>query len=373
MNNNLLLMMLLLLAGNFCLAQDNQNNERVWDSDNSVHATYKVNNFDEPIIDRDSLYIPVKNGKKVELHIAALKDTKISRIFRPLKPFEECKAFAIENGFIYYHTTEKVTKVNMANKQVLWTAEYTSKWGAQLPPVILDQYITATTDDCMLVLDKESGKQVQLIKSKNLEESPSLSGNNLIYSKFNGTVMCMSLKTSKELWRIDVGESSGFGSLTDGQNIYLPSWSPRFYCLNRQSGKPNWVLNLDDIKNGCGSGFEEVPVLIDDKLYAPHRDEGLFVLDKNTGKLIRNIETASSSEDITGGAGIYNNHIIYASNKNLYIYSIEAETLIHRIKLPTEFRSDIFIEDSYLVIANKGYYKLAPIVVVYDLNKFIGE
>lgn len=333
---------------------------------NALVSNYQLSNYSDPIVSGDSIYIPVRSkDKKFTIHISALSDSEIAQIYSPPENMELASNFTIDDDHIYYHTTESVTKIDRKSNNLLWEANYSSKWAAQWEPEILGKYVVSITDDTILILDKNTGAIVQEIKGRGFEDGISLSGNNFIGTKGGGKTFAIDLSTGEKIWSIDVGDEAGYGSVTDGDNIYLPSWDPKFYSLNRTTGKTNWILDLRKIKNGCGSGFEEAPVLVGDNLYAVHRDYGLFIINKNTGAVS---EVIDFGVNIVDNLVEYKGNLVFCSNNYLHIFSIKENKEVKRIKLPQEVLSGVTLKNNYAIIGEGNQYNRTANVMVFDLD-----
>ena len=343
----------------------------LYSQSNPLIADYRINNYSDPIISGDSLFIPVRSStKEFQIHVAALKDNQIARVYLPPTKMSRETSFTIEDGFIYYHVSGKLSKYEMRNNKRLWEVSYSSKWGAQWEPVILGKYVISIVDDTILVVDKTTGTIIQEIKGKGFEDGISLSGNYLIGTKAGGQTFAIDLSTGKKKWGIDVGDEAGYGSVTDNNNLYLPSWDPKFYCVDRETGKPKWTLDLRKIKNGCGSGFEEAPVMFGPNLYAVHRDHGLFIINKSNG----NVEEVHDLKvNIVDNVAEYGGNLIFCSNNYLHIFSIKENKELKRLALPAEVLSGVTLQNNYAIIGQGNKYKKSSIVLVYDLDKALTQ
>ena len=154
----------------------------------------------------------------------------------------------------------------------------------------------------------------------------------------------------------------------------MPSWDPKFFCLDQQTGKKIWTLDLKEFKSGCGSGFEESPVLRGDKLYAVHRDEGFFIIDKNTGEVLENNEAFGDIVDNIMPYG--DDHLLFMDTDNLYAFSISQNKVAKTLPLPFKMRTGIDIKGDYLVATQDVKWQDSPYekgVITLDLKEVLGN
>ena len=322
---------------------------------------------DECFFDKGLLYVPERNAnRELSLNVYEAFTAEKTATYNPPPAFKKPGGFVIEDGYIFMHTDGKLSKLNIQSNEIVWETRYESSWMAQWDPVLLGEYIPAITGDMILLVSKSDGKAIARIKGKNLEEQVSMSGDILIYGDFKGVVSGYDIKSGKRLWAFDVGESAGFGSLTDENRLYLPSWDPRMYCIDRLSGKKIWELKLDQYKNGCGSGFTDCPVQIGPKLFGLQRQHGMFVIDKNTGVVLKNIEVG---EDLSGEILRFGNKLLFCSLQHVYSFDVNTEKIEKLSSFPAgESFPDMIVDGNKLLVYFIGSHNTDPKAFLVQLN-----
>lgn len=319
-------------------------------------TSYETIPSDDAFIVQDSVIVPTKKDKITVYHIYPVGDPKNKRVFDPKVEGE----ITFEGDFMYVHSDEKLRKYNRFTKDLVWTTNYgTSKWGAQCEPTLLgDKYVSVATDDHLVLVDKNNGNVVFDLTGKGFDCEVSISDDKILYSKWGGKVFAADIKTGNTVWSINVGEQAGFGNVTDQGKIYLPSWDPKFFCLDQKTGKKLWTLDLKKFKNGCGSGFEETPVLKGNKLYAVHRDNGLFIIDKETGEITNNIDEFG---EIVDNIALYKNrYALFMDTDYFYIFDTESDKVHKKIELPKKMRTGFVLDGDNVVSTQYLEWKNFP-------------
>lgn len=322
-------------------------------------------------IENGEIYYIYHKGKTSELHTIKLGQKEIKRTKLPAI-FEYIDDVVIEDGYIYGASTHYAHKMSLGDFTEVWKAPTDSKMMPQCIPQMYGDLITFAYDDRIFVINKNSGKIEHTVKGSNLECDVSIVDNKLIYSKFNGTVSCVDLNSNKKLWSKDVGESSGFGVTKDGNDVILPSWSAQLFKVDLNTGKETWKIDMEEVKNGCGSGFEEAPVIVGDNFFAPHRDEGFFAFNKDSGELVENIELGSE-HSVYGGSYLYKGIIWFASDKALFGYDPDSHTLTYNLTLPSEYTDDPVVSDNWFTMHRKDSKSKKDYLIQIDLDGVIGN
>ncbi len=333
--------------------------------DNSVI----IANDEFQVIDSTMYYLSnMKSGEKKDLCSFSFDNTNDINKLELGNKFNNLRVFILDGDYIHSADNYSAYKFRMSDMSVVWETDLDSKWAMQLAPQLIGGFVIYAFDDRIFLLNKETGEIEHTIKGKDLEYDISIVDNKLIYSKFNGTVFCYDLKNKKRLWSKDVGETSGFGVTKDGNNYILPSWSARLFCVNAKTGKEVWKIKLDEIKNGCGSGFEEAPVIYGDNFYAPHRDNGLYIFNKNDGQLVENIDL--DGENIVGGAFLYKDIIWFASDTQLFGYNPKTMEMQFEREFEREYPCDPVLEGKWFIL-NEEFDDKSCEVLLIDLDKII--
>lgn len=323
-------------------------------SQNGAITLYDVEPSNHSFIVRSQVYVPV--GKE---GYSAVKEFEVFEIGMSEKSNSYKTKYGgvplFDGDDLYIHSTATLIKVNQLTGGKIWESSYehTGKT-AQIPPKILsDKYIGVGVNDRVAVFDKITGELKLQVSGKGIAEGYSLSEDRLlIVNNENGINIAYDLNTGKEIWRMNVGYNGGFGSITEGNRVYLPSWEPYLYCVDKDSGKEVWKIDMKNLSNGCGSGFSDPPHIVGDYLYTIHRDKGVFKFDKKTGEEILNLNEFG---EVVGDLVPYKNYLLFIDVGNLYVFSPEEDKVIKTIELPINIRSDLEITGDTGLITNYNF------------------
>ncbi|MEO1652738.1 MAG: PQQ-binding-like beta-propeller repeat protein, partial [Bacteroidota bacterium] len=235
----------------------------------------------------------------------------------------------------------------------------------------------------VFIVDKESGKEIFKAYDAHMGSSIGLMGDRVMVSRFDGTVICTDVQDAKKAyWSLDVGESAGLDPpLYLDNKLYIPSWSAHLYCVDKESGKTLWAYERDDIKQGCGTGFEFQPIPYKDQLLFTHSVEGVFALDRESGRELKNIRLSSG---VNQGLMYQDRYLVISSYEYLHIYDAEKMELIKQVKLPFRAVYAVKLDGSKMIIGNpddavvrninryfEGKLQGENRILVYDLEKLI--
>lgn len=323
-------------------------------------------------IANDKLYVPL--GKErydvKEWHVFNFgSPEKIGSYKVPV----DSRELLFDGSYVYVHSTAMLSKYSVADGDLIWMSKYDhTGWRAQTKPKILNEkYIGVGVNDRVAVFDRKTGDLVIQVAGRGIAEGFSMSGEEmLIVSNDQGKNIAYDVNTGRQLWSKKVGNNGGFGSITEGNRIYLPSWEPYLFCLDKNTGKELWKIDMKSLSNGCGSGFSQPPHIVGDYLYTIHRDKGVFKFNKHTGKEVLNVNEFG---DVVGDLLPYKDHFLFIDENNLYVYSMAVDQIIKVIELPVNVRSNLEIHGDVGLITNYTFenenYKLA--VMTINLNQII--
>ena len=140
--------------------------------------------------------------------------------------------------------------------------------------------------------------------------------------------------------------------IEDRDSIYFSNNLGNFYSIDLKSGTVNWMQKINsNIK----------PAVINDLIFTISEDGFLFVIEKNTGNIIRitNLSYKSNFKKlntIESTGFIMNNSDLYVSTKNgnLLVVSIKTGKIVNVIKIDRGkiSRSFVFSQNMYLIRDN---------------------
>ncbi|MFN6040081.1 MAG: PQQ-binding-like beta-propeller repeat protein [Bacteroidota bacterium] len=303
------------------------------------------------------VYCPVLDSlKKIEIIRIELNTGNQSGKFIPPVEHSVNKEFVIENDFIFYHSTGFVSKYNLVTGEKIWSGSYeiSSENGTL---ILSGTYACVAQEKSVALFDKNSGKLLYNVKTAKIdEEHLSVNGDKLyVYSDDDkAKIMCYDLKTQKVLWKTKLADVAGLGMTFDEQQAYITDINDQLYCLNINNGKLIWKhkYKIEDCM-----GYS--PILNKDEVITI-TSGGLFVFNKNTGKIMNKI--------LIEGAGKYT-YELFRINDNLYFgtkYYVHKLSLMDYVnKNVAKISSAVLVNDGYtlyrgtnqLILSNFGKHK----------------
>ncbi len=296
-------------------------------------------------------------------------ESKAQQVFELNKELQECPEIAIKGDLMILIDSYDIFAYNWKTQKLLWKKEYESSWRPQCDPQFYGDYVTVSFDDLILIYNAQNGALVFSFEDEDLECDVTIIGDHVFFSHFeSGEVHCYDFKKNQHRWSKVVGDTPGFGVTHDGAQVILPSWEAFLYGVDLKTGKENWKIDMNEIKTGCGSGFEEAPPVYGEEFFAPHRDEGFFVFNKNTGALVRQLEV---DDDIISGAVIYKDIVWFSSNTEVYGYNPQTKDFKYRQPLGGEYPAEIYLSGHYLLIKDYDNDRKSTRFVRVDLDQIM--
>ncbi|MGB0428858.1 MAG: PQQ-binding-like beta-propeller repeat protein [Bacteroidia bacterium] len=281
--------------------------------------------------------------------------------------------FAIEGDFIYLHYTGVITKFSMSKQKQVWRKEYGSNWSAHIGPELLGDYVGIALDDLVLLLDKETGITIAEIRGDDFDQSIFVVDDYFFYGYFEDEILVAhNIKTNKQAWQMNLGgDLAVFAPLPDGNTLYLPSSRANMYALNKKTGKQIWKMEAgEELMNSCGSGFNGQPILYKDTLYNLQRETGLWVIDKNAGKVA---DTIDFYENVSWQIHEYKGQFIIVGEETIYSFNPANRAINELMKIPDNDACypTVSFSGTHIILEYIGCYDLAPKVEVYNLEMLV--
>lgn len=282
---------------------------------------------------------------------------------------------AFDGQFVYLYNSWTIRKLNRHTQEELWSYEVDSKWGAQWVPGVNQDYVVLPTLDYFIILDKNTGEEKYRKKKfiNEFEDGIDIYSDLVIGTKWNGQTFGIDPRSGKKLWAMDVGEQAGYGAAQYRDDLIIPSWDPRLYSIKARTGKKNWVIKLDELDNGCGSGFTDKPLIYNDKIYALQRDNGLYVFEAESGKFLKNVD---EFKDVLGKVHLFQGYLIFRDTDSIYIVDpLSYEILLKKDTGIYMRASDEMIHGQFMIINNDIQYTKEETTGVFliDLARLVSE
>ncbi len=178
------------------------------------------------------------------------------------------------------------------------------------PAVVQDKVVFGGCDAKLRVLSAFDGKELFFVDSGSyIPESPVTSGNFCVAAMYSGELICIDIKTQKELWRFK--DKDNKGSFTSSpavvdNRVFIGSKNKFLYCVDLKSGQKLWEVKVP-------GALESVSVIIvGDKLISVSNDGVVYLIETENGKLLDKYE---SGETFTGSPAVSGNVIFIASEE----------------------------------------------------------
>lgn len=157
------------------------------------------------------------------------------------------------------------------------------------------------------------------------------SGNRLIVTFGNKTVVALNKNDGQELWRLDLSNIARSAPIVKDNKVFVLTIDNRLYCLSLIDGKVLWT-HEGAIEQFGIFGFAS-PAVFDNLIITPHSSGQLFALNTNTGEPVWNANLIKSSNNNTmlylndiDMTPIIKNGVVYISNYAGVMFSINAKT-----------------------------------------------
>ncbi len=198
----------------------------------------------------------------------------------------------VDNRLLVTDSLSKYYLVNIENGKLLWSKEHTSNFVSQIK-VDKDRFYILDTNNTLICFSLEDGKvlwkfksEKQLIKSQK-KTSIIYDKNFIYYNNSNGEIISLDKKNGNLIWITPtISFDETFQSfllktsdivLNQG-SIYFSNNKNKFYSIEAQTGFVNWEQNINSYLR---------PILIDNVIFTISTSGYLYILDKNSGNIIR--------------------------------------------------------------------------------------
>lgn len=332
---------------------------------------------DDVFYAKNILYVPERDSNTLKFYLLKYNLASGKKIgeYHPPKEYENAPGFAIDGDDIYIHQNDLITKISMSKNLVVWQHEYESGFAAQIAPEIMGNYVGVALDDLILLLDKNTGKLVLKKEGEDFDQGISVVDDYFFYGYFeNETLVAHNLKLGKDIWQLNVGgDPAVFAPIIENDIMYVPSSRANSYAVNKNTGKKIWTMEAgEELMNSCGSGFNGQPVLVGDTLYNLQRETGLWIIDKNTGKVA---DTIDFYESVNWQIHQYKNSFLIVGDEYIYSFNPANREIKELVALPENDSCypTISFTGTHLILDYIGCYDSAPKVDVYNIESYIND
>ncbi len=263
----------------------------------------------------------------------------------------------------------------VGNPPISWSETENLKWKAEIPgaghstPIVWGNQIFVTSSvetdrkPNQAGANADGGSGMSPMQAKNLHEFVIIS-----YDREDGAILWQKslIEEMPQDRTHEDGSWSSNSPITDGEHVYAYFGSRGLYCLDLQ-GNLKWSRNFGQMEKRMSFGEGSSPAIYNDKIVILWDHEGqsaLFVLDKNTGEDIWNVnrdEMTSWSTPLIVEYGGKTQIITSASNK-VRSYDLETGDIIWETSgLTGNVIPQPMVEDDivYVMSGYRGYSVMA--------------
>ncbi|HEX9615489.1 MAG TPA: PQQ-binding-like beta-propeller repeat protein, partial [Bacteroidota bacterium] len=178
----------------------------------------------------------------------------------------------------------------------------------------------AGSDQSLLMMDLENGRQVWAVDAGPIESSPLLYEEALYVGTLRGTVLAFNKATGEELWKFECGskehrEPVRSSPSTDGTVLCFGNDDGYLYGLRLQSGELLWKTNT-------GASVFASPVVLEGLAVVGNLEGTIHAVDIQTGAVRWSYNTGSR----VYGAVSASRRVVYSGSADGTLYALDLQT-----------------------------------------------
>lgn len=270
-----------------------------------------------------------------------------------------------DNQLIIADNFSKIYSLNIDNGDVLWKIENSSPFNSQIK-FYNDKFFIIDTDNILNCYSVNDGSIIWQFKTEkpfinSLKKlSLVIQNDQIIFNNSIGDITAVNLLEGSMLWQISTLKSNDYNDIMnlktsnliiDGPSVYFSNNKNMFFSIDQMTGGIIWKLKINSIIK---------PVIIDNLLFSISLNGFLFVVDKNSGNILR-ITNVFDQFDIkkineiepTGLVMNATNFYITTNKGHLMIGDIETGKINEIIKLDNGKISKPFINNQSMYLIKK--------------------
>ena len=206
----------------------------------------------------------------------------------------------------------KLTALNFKDGELLW--EYQSK-NADLrtAPLYSDNYIFLGEQGGLFsMINPDTGERVSGGGAGGPVRTPAVSGGNVYYTSWNGSVYAVKIAGTTPLWEIKTGASITTSPVIHDGKIFVGTSDGTVIALKQDNGETLWKFNTEN-------GSIVFPPVAGDKIIFVASGQGnIFALDPETGKVKETVKLSEGADSFA-----YNNGILYYATRDGNICAVK--------------------------------------------------
>ena len=214
-------------------------------------------------------------------------------------------------GLVYVSKDDrKVHAFSAKDGRTAWTY-MTGDQGVRAAPTYAEGFVfVGEYDGIFSILDAKSGKRVNGGGAGGAVNTPTVSGGNVYFSAWDGSVNAVQVKGVEPLWNVNAGDVvTTQPEVADGK-VIVATGRGSVVALDAKNGGMLWKFETNS------GSISAKPVLADGVVFVGGEAGPMIVLDARTGKQVGTIGGGNG----IGGNPAYSEGVLYFSNGDFYAY-----------------------------------------------------
>jgi eukaryotic-like serine/threonine-protein kinase len=199
---------------------------------------------------------------------------------------------------------------------------YTTGYGVQGAPLIVDDRVYIATDHEVYALDLESGGLIWKVPTgtEGAYMGAPAYENGVIYTTGGKLLLALEAESGEDLWRTQKDEMFLGPTVANGL-VYVGNFDRKLYAFDQASGEERWSFDGEEV-------FWSSPAASEDKIFAGN-DRTVYALDAQTGELVWSFDAESRSIS----EPLLSDGVVYVSDSShefplgpRHLYALDAKT-----------------------------------------------
>ena len=337
----------------------------------SFGAPRKNEIWGSPVVKKGRLYFGCEIG-----YLSCNKFDTGEPVWRNEKPIEQiCSSFAVNDSMVFFGVTGVLYAYDLYADIQVWKFETGPNI---LPPagvksdnpvlkgvitdgpkIVDDNIYFGSWDGKVYCLECKTGKMVWNFQTKGKIYGTAVSNGKVYLSNSKGEIISLDATTGKQIWSIKLPKGSISSPVVFGSRLWVGCKDSKLYCLSTKDGKVLWSYQApnNDFGIECCPAIDEKnvycttaggvafaldrktgkeiwskqtskvslhadPLVVRNQLICADLDGGLFILDKNSGKVLDTYNTTGNNPSIKGAPIVIGNQLVFSCyDSNIYIMS----------------------------------------------------
>jgi eukaryotic-like serine/threonine-protein kinase len=231
-----------------------------------------------------------------------------------------------------------------------WT--YTTEYGVQGAPLIVQDRVYIATDHRVYALDLESGELIW--KAATGTEGAYMGApayeDGVIYTTGGKLLLALEAESGKELWRTQKDEMFLGPTVANGM-VYVGNFDRKLYAFDQANGEEKWSFDGEEV-------FWSSPAASEDVIYAGN-DRTVYALDAQTGELLWSFdaESRSTSEPLISDGVVYvsdSSHEFPRGPRHLYALVAKTGELLWEFETMSTFLPAPALGEGVVYVTSTG-------------------